>query len=73
MAVFANHRLGENKYRSHGTSSQRGLKLICLSVARFFAKGKQYEIKKDRPAESDELKCDKTQDAAFPRPKVDRK
>jgi hypothetical protein len=46
MAVFANHRLGENKYRSHGTSSQRGLKLICLSVARFFPKGKQFEIKK---------------------------
>jgi hypothetical protein len=26
--------------------SQHGLKLICLSVARFFPKGKQYEIEK---------------------------
>jgi len=32
--------------------SQRGLKTICFSVARFFLKGKQRKSEKHRPAES---------------------
>jgi hypothetical protein len=79
VAVVADHRLRKNKKRSHGASfSARAEKLICFSVARFFAKGKQCdvgkksgeEMQKTASRKSGLLRSDETQNRGAARAKA---